>query len=424
MQIDWGKLSNYQRSERGFSQLWPVVYKEMASRWPDIPHLQRCYLYFHNMDNIPTCKVCGNSVKYRNWKYGFCECCCPKCHNILYAKYGSDNNFAKKEIKEKIKITNNIKYGGNTPISSAEVRAKLKKTNNERYGVDYPFQSDLIQKKVTNSFLAKYNATRFSDPQKTRQTCLDRYGADNPSRVQEFKDKRNNTFVELYGTTNLNELDWFMEKCRMTHRDNQIKEKDFLVGYDENGNWICKCPHPECDQCEEKTYIIKPSLWGSRNKHGAEPCTHLLPIQQTLFSTLEIKIRRWLGEMGIEYDTNDRQFGMEMDIYIPSLKLAIEANGSYWHSTQHKTPQYHIEKSLLLRDHGVRCIFIWDDYKDKDIKEFLWAVIKEEDLSPWKQLWFQDIKGWPADFGLVEGRWHEHKCFHGKYECYDAGMIK
>ena len=67
---------------------------------------------------------------------------------------------------------------------------------------------------------------------------------------------------------------------------------------------------------------------------------------------------------------------------------------------------------------------IWDDYNEQDIESFLGAVIKEEDLNPWKQLWFQDIKGWPADFGLVEGRWQEHKCFHGKYECYDAGIIK
>lgn len=154
---------------------------------------------------------------------------------------------------------------------------------------------------------------------------------------------------------------------------------------------------------------------------------HSPPAHSTnFFSTLEIKIRRWLGERGIEYDTNDRQFGMEMDIYIPSLKLAIEVNGSYWHSSKVKNKEYHINKSLLLSDHGIRCIYVWDDYKDEDIKEFLFAIIKGQDLSPWKQLWFPDLQPnqYPADFGLVDGKWLEHQCFHGGFECYDAGIIK
>jgi hypothetical protein len=139
-------------------------------------------------------------------------------------------------------------------------------------------------------------------------------------------------------------------------------------------------------------------------------------------------------QLGVVYETNDRRFGQEMDIYIPELKLAIEVNGSYdthevsqlryWHSSQFKTPQYHINKSLLLAEHGIRCVFIWDDYKDEDIREFLEAVIKGIDLSPWIEKWFPDIKDWPDDLGLIEGQWQEHKCMHGGFECYDAGIIK
>ena len=113
-----------------------------------------------------------------------------------------------------------------------------------------------------------------------------------------------------------------------------------------------------------------------------------------------------------------------MDIYIPSLKLAIEVNGSYWHSVEYKSSLYHINKSLLLTDHGIRCIFIWDDYKETDIRNFLGAVTKDQDLSPWIKKWFPDIKGWPVDFGLIEGQWQEHRCMHGGFECYDAGIIK
>ena len=125
--------------------------------------------------------------------------------------------------------------------------------------------------------------------------------------------------------------------------------------------------------------------------------------------------------MGVNYTTNDRRFRLEMDIYIPSLKLAIEVNGSYWHSLEVKSMKYHINKSLLLSDHGIRCIFVWDDYKDEDIHNFISAIIKGQDLSPWIKKWFPNIKGWPADFGLIDGDWIEHKCIHGDFECYDAG---
>ena len=163
-----------------------------------------------------------------------------------------------------------------------------------------------------------------------------------------------------------------------------------------------------------------------RNDHiriGAEACTRLNPPHSHI-SSLEIKIRNWLDSWGIKYVANDRRFTQEMDIYIPELKLAIEVNGCYWHSAQFKTPSYHINKSLLLAEHGIRCVFVWDDYKDKDIKEFLWAVINGDDLDPWIEKWFPDIGDWPADFGLIDGDWIEHKCMHGEFECYDAGIIK
>ena len=137
--------------------------------------------------------------------------------------------------------------------------------------------------------------------------------------------------------------------------------------------------------------------------------------------------------MGVDYVANDRRLGQEMDIYIPDLKLAIEVNGCYdthevsqlryWHSTQHKTSSYHIDKSRLLSDHGIRCIFIWDNYKDEDIESFLRALIEDRDLSPWIEKWFPDINGWPADFELTEGQWQEHPCFHSRYKCYDAGVF-
>lgn len=57
----------------------------------------------------------------------------------------------------------------------------------------------------------------------------------------------------------------------------------------------------------------------------------------------------------------------ELDIYIPSLKTAIEFNGLYWHSDAvGKPPTYHYEKYRDCAALGVRLIQIWeDDWRDR-----------------------------------------------------------
>ena len=215
---------------------------------------------------------------------------------------------------------------------------------------DNPFKSKEVQERI-------------------KQTNMKKYGTINPLKCNEIKNKMQVTMLKKYGGIGLGS-----EKIKNKIKQTNINNKEFLIGYDENEHWICKCPHPECKMCDEKTYVIDPRMYNSRYHIGIELCTNLLP-PQPQWSSFEIKIRQWLTEMGVNYTTNDRRFGLEMDIYIPDLKLAIEVNGSYWHSIEHKTSSYHINKSLLLKDHGIRCIFVWDNYKEEDIKEFLWVVI-------------------------------------------------
>lgn len=50
----------------------------------------------------------------------------------------------------------------------------------------------------------------------------------------------------------------------------------------------------------------------------------------------------------------------ELDFYIPQKKLAIEVDGSYWHSQKLKDPKYHQNKSLECLNAGVRLIHIFE----------------------------------------------------------------
>ena len=72
---------------------------------------------------------------------------------------------------------------------------------------------------------------------------------------------------------------------------------------------------------------------------------------------------------------------MELDIFLPEFNLAIEINGSYWHSEKFKDKNYHLNKYNLCKDKNIRLISIWEweILKDKDkIENFIKNLILEK----------------------------------------------
>lgn len=69
---------------------------------------------------------------------------------------------------------------------------------------------------------------------------------------------------------------------------------------------------------------------------------------------------------------------LELDIYIPDNKLAIEFNGTYWHSNQIKEDkEYHFKKSYECEKSGIRLIHIYQyQWEDNNKREILKSIIK------------------------------------------------
>lgn len=58
--------------------------------------------------------------------------------------------------------------------------------------------------------------------------------------------------------------------------------------------------------------------------------------------------------------------GQELDIVVPSLKIAIEFNGVYWHSSRFRDVNYHLDKLEECRGLGLRLLQVWeDDWRDR-----------------------------------------------------------
>jgi len=128
------------------------------------------------------CDVCHkqSSKPYRQYLESFNKreiyCCSPKCAQIKnketnIGKYGCENVFQNKEIKEKIVKTNNVKYRVNYHTQSDNFKEKSKMTNIDRYGYENAAKSIIIQNKM-------------------KKTCLERYGVENYMKSEQMKKHR------------------------------------------------------------------------------------------------------------------------------------------------------------------------------------------------------------------------------------------
>lgn len=71
----------------------------------------------------------------------------------------------------------------------------------------------------------------------------------------------------------------------------------------------------------------------------------------------------------------------ELDIFLPDLKLAIEFNGNYWHSIENGcSKDYHLKKSLLCKDKGIRLIHIYEFEDIEQQKLLLKSLILGKDI--------------------------------------------
>ncbi len=104
-------------------------------------------------------------------------------------------------------------------------------------------------------------------------------------------------------------------------------------------------------------------------KHGIFlqlPNNHLMgshcPKCKNKISKPEAEIFEFISSY-VEAKQNDRKIlkGLELDILIPTLKIAFEFNGLYFHSDRVKEDTYHKAKSELCKDKGVKLYHIFED---------------------------------------------------------------
>ena len=350
-------LIGYQCSEKHFTYHYPEFLQYLNDNYPDMTFQEKLYWYYNDVKEYPKCETCGGKTKFINARGGYRRFCSRKCLN---------NNEKK---KEKSKQTCLERYGVEHSAQSKQIREKSKQTCLERYGVENPMKNQNIKNKSKNTNINRYggcgNASQ-NLKDKYQQTCLERYGVENPMKNQNIKEILKYSILNKYGVEHISQLKKIRTKIQQSRRKIEMAKHPFIINYTNNGEWICECPHGGCDKCEEKRFIISPLMYECRTRNKTEICTNLLPIGKdgTKNTTIELFIQNILDKHNIDYDTNVRNIisPKEVDIYIPSKKIAIECNGVYSHSSKYKNPNYHIDKYRKCKENEIQLISIWEDW--------------------------------------------------------------
>ena len=340
-------------NSRYIKKNYPNEYDEII-KYKGETFSEQLYNYIYNSPQH-ICPVCGKETPFRTLTHGYSEFCCVECSykgqgrmdkikSTCLKKYGVENPSQSDEIKKKKEDTCLKNYGVRSGFNTQQSKDRLKETSLERYGVENPSQSDEIKKKKED-------------------TCLKNYGVKNILEKEEIRLAGQQALIDKYGVKYAFENKEIREKARKKSRQISYDHHDLLVSYTENGEWICKCPHIECDKCIEKQFTIKQQIFNDRVRNESELCTKLLPPgSSNQGATIELFIRNILDKYNIEYQTNVRDIisPKEVDIYIPSKKIAIECNGVFWHSK--KETNYHRDKFKDCLDNGIQLLTLWEDW--------------------------------------------------------------
>ena len=163
---------------------------------------------------------------------------------------------------------------------------------------------------------------------------------------------------------------------------------DLLAGNIKAGDIIeTKCPNCGNYAPHKINDVYKLSLGDFKSNNGPPIC------QKCLSSNMTSKYETEISEYILSFYTGDLVKNIrtvlnrkELDLYYPEKHIAIEFNGDYWHSTEYKDKDYHINKFKECLKHDILLVSIfesnWNSFKDK-VKEYLKDIFNgtNNDLS-------------------------------------------
>jgi hypothetical protein len=336
---------------------------------------EKIYLFINDITTYPYC-LCGNKRIFKSIHIGYTRFCNTNCQykkqsvsskvsttllsksaedkestnhkkkQTFIKKYGVEHPLKNNEVLNRLQETNILKYGVKTTLECEDVKVKIRNSLLDNYGVDNPFKCDTIQTKIKETNLEKYGYTSHLYNKDVRDkisnTILKKYGVENPLYNIDIQAKARNTIQSKYGVDNISQKN--ITENSLVILNDQAELRNIYNLY-------------------QNTSIIANKLGVSRDCVLEYLHKHSIPLVFNKFSTFHIEIKSFIeDELNIDTENNVRLFdNKEVDILIKQYNLAIECNGTYWHSEKNgKDKNYHIDKKRLYENNGIKIVYVWE----------------------------------------------------------------
>ena len=342
---------------------------------------QRVWHVLNGIYTVPSCPVCCRALSWHTDKKVYRQFCSPKCRalgtveqakHISILRYGASHYSKTNEYKNRVLETSIQKFGKDHYSKTDKFKTAYKETSISKYGVEHVMQLDSVKKSIKTTSLEKYGtASPLSSPtvrDKITKTCIERFGNPVPSKTAVVKAKSKLTSLSRYNTEHFSRTSDYKERYKETCN------KKYGTDY------------------ASQSHISRENLEKSRNKDWLIHQHHvlMLPVYKIaddlgmsgshmchIFAELDIEIRHFFrstGEKevyefirdlipGLEILTNNRKViaPLELDIYIPSLGLAVEFCGVFYHSEPIVGKHYHLEKYKRCKAEGIKLVQIFEN---------------------------------------------------------------
>ena len=381
---------------------------------------QKIYNYIFDITTIPICKMCNNIVAFNGFSAGYNKYCSYKCTWLSSERSSTISNTHKNKSKEEIKSANSkrektclLKYGVTHVAKDKSAQQKAQETRENRTDEE----KEIIRNKCRNTWrkktdkeiqeiARKRNETNskktIEEKEKSYKKSIETRIKNCGSLEESYKrsvEKNKNTCYERYGVENVFQTNAVIEKTK-SRWNNYRKEhfKDVIEYIEDTETYICKCCDENCNLCKEKKFSITVRNYLNRKGYDfadEDICTIKNPIGEYRGkSKLQDDIYDYIKTIydgKIIYNVKnildtDYKHRVELDIFVPDIKIAFEINGDFWHmnplfysetdinSKTHKTAketwEYDNNKKLLCEKLGIIVYTIWEnDWKTNQEQE-------------------------------------------------------